>query len=120
MTKNEVVELMKSSRSEHEWNLNCDKVQEAFGGQYPDFWYAEIILSGLLSATSENWEKTKIIMEEARNMMGLIEQIRFDLESFVPCLKDEVEAKNRIISALNEMAKRLAAHENDENHIEEA
>lgn len=37
---------MESSKSETEWNANCEKVKAACGG-YPDFWYHAIILSGL-------------------------------------------------------------------------
>jgi hypothetical protein len=46
MTKQEVIDLMSGSKTEKEWNENCDKVKAAFNG-YPDFWYAEIVLSGI-------------------------------------------------------------------------
>lgn len=46
MTKEEVISLMTSSKNHVEWADNCDKVKEACNG-YPDFWYAEIIASGL-------------------------------------------------------------------------
>jgi len=46
MTEEEVVDLMKSSKSEAEWNTNCDKVKASCDG-YPNFWYSAIILSGL-------------------------------------------------------------------------
>lgn len=51
MNQEEVVELMKSSKSEAEWNANCDKVKKAFGG-YPAFWYGAIVLSGVSSQTA--------------------------------------------------------------------
>lgn len=54
MTQNEVVELMQTSKTEDEWNGNCDKVKKAFGGQYPDFWFSAIILSGVHKRTKEN------------------------------------------------------------------
>ena len=47
MEKNEAIELMKSSKSKEEWNRNCDKVKAANQGFYPEWWYAEIISSGL-------------------------------------------------------------------------
>lgn len=50
MTKQEVIDLMKSSKSEEEWAANCDKVKKEFGG-YPHFWYKSIILSGLAAET---------------------------------------------------------------------
>lgn len=50
MNKNEVITLMKSSKNEEDWDKNCDKVKAACGG-YPDFWYPEIIVSGLCDET---------------------------------------------------------------------
>lgn len=47
MTKQEVIDLMKSSKDEKEWNLNCDTVQKVHNGHYPDYWFSEIISSGL-------------------------------------------------------------------------
>ena len=46
--------LMESSRSEAEWNTNCDKVKKANNG-YPDFWYVTIILGGVLDKTRAKW-----------------------------------------------------------------
>ena len=54
MSIHEVVELMKSSRSEAEWNDNCDRVKRNCGG-YPSWWYETIIMSGLLHETSQTW-----------------------------------------------------------------
>ena len=50
MNEQEVVALMKSSKSEAEWNANCETVQESYG-DYPPFWYSAIILSGLATTT---------------------------------------------------------------------
>jgi len=50
MNQQEVVDLMKSSKNEQEWNDNCDKVKKACGG-YPDFWYPAVIMSGLAKET---------------------------------------------------------------------
>jgi len=36
MNRDEVVNLMKSSKTEKEWTANCDKVRAACGG-YPGF-----------------------------------------------------------------------------------
>lgn len=54
MTVHEVVELMTSSRSEQEWNNNCDKVKKIFNG-YPDFWFSAIIASGVAQCVSASW-----------------------------------------------------------------
>ena len=51
MKEQEVIDLMKSSKSEADWNTNCDTVKKECGGDYPSFWYAEIILSGLMNDT---------------------------------------------------------------------
>ncbi len=49
--KDNVVALMKSSTNEQDWNKNCDAVKQANSGDYPSFWYAAIILSGVCDAT---------------------------------------------------------------------
>ncbi len=56
MQQQDVIDLMLSSKSEAEWNDNCDKVKAEFGG-YPDFWYVTIILDGILgqSKSLNNW-----------------------------------------------------------------
>ncbi|MBT4941675.1 MAG: hypothetical protein HOL80_01015 [Candidatus Magasanikbacteria bacterium] len=54
MTQREVVALMKSSKSEIEWNTNRNKVKKACGG-YPDFWYTAIVLSGVAAETAKNF-----------------------------------------------------------------
>ena len=54
MNKDEVVKLMESSKSESEWNLNCDKVKKACKG-YPDFWYEKVVLSGVMTNTESLW-----------------------------------------------------------------
>jgi hypothetical protein len=50
MTREEATKLMESSKTEQEWNDNCDKVKKAFNG-YPDFWFQDIQLSGLMRKT---------------------------------------------------------------------
>lgn len=54
MTREEVIALMESSRSEAEWNANCDRVQRACSG-YPEFWYEAIVLSGVAERTVAKW-----------------------------------------------------------------
>ena len=55
MTKEEVVALMKSSKSYIGWAKNCDMITRLFGGRVPWFWHDEIIKSGLLEKTKKNW-----------------------------------------------------------------
>lgn len=54
MNKQEVIDLMKSSNSEEEWAINCDRVRKEFSG-YPAFWYKAIILSGLEAETAAKY-----------------------------------------------------------------
>ena len=54
MNQEEVVKLMESSKSEQEWNDNCDKVKKACGG-YPPYWFAAINVSGLAKRVLESF-----------------------------------------------------------------
>ena len=49
MEKHEVIDLMKSSKNEKEWNENCDTVKRNNGGHYTVYWYSEMIASGLIN-----------------------------------------------------------------------
>lgn len=51
MKKEEVLNLMGSSKDSNEWNSNCDKVKAAHNGGYPDYWYTEVVASGLINKT---------------------------------------------------------------------
>ncbi len=55
MTMSEVIDLMKSSRSESEWNANRDHVKRMHDGKYPDYWYGRIMIGGVLSETKAKW-----------------------------------------------------------------
>lgn len=50
MNKQQVIDLMQSSKSEAEWNANCTAVKKACGG-YPSFWHEAIVKSGLMEKT---------------------------------------------------------------------
>jgi hypothetical protein len=54
MSQTDVIEMMQSSRSESEWNANCDKVKTAFEG-YPEWWFTAIVASGVMSRTQLSW-----------------------------------------------------------------
>lgn len=58
MSESEVVTLMESSRSEREWNANCDKVKAACGG-YPEFWWSAIQVSGVAARVQRSWSATE-------------------------------------------------------------
>lgn len=54
MTRQEVIELMNSSKTDKEWDDNCDKVKAAFEG-YPEFWYQDVVMSGLAARVFDSW-----------------------------------------------------------------
>lgn len=54
MNQEAVIKLMESSKSEAEWNANCDKVKAACSG-YPDFWFSAIVMSGLSRRVLESF-----------------------------------------------------------------
>lgn len=56
MTKQEVISLMLNSKSEEDWNNNCDTVKAAHNGQYPSYWFLDIIMGGILNKSKKNWE----------------------------------------------------------------
>ena len=58
MSEEEVVALMKSSRSDDEWNANAARVKAAYGGRYPAFWFPAIMLSGVAEETAQTWGGT--------------------------------------------------------------
>jgi hypothetical protein len=47
--------LMGSSSSKREWNENCAAVKAA-NGDYPEFWFKEVIMSGLASQTAAKFK----------------------------------------------------------------
>lgn len=54
MTKQDVINLMKSSKTGYEWNDNCVIVKKSHNNNYPTYWYKEIILSGIYSEVFYN------------------------------------------------------------------
>lgn len=44
-----VTEHMKKTTSRNDWNIRCDQIKTANGGDYPEFWYETVIASGLYS-----------------------------------------------------------------------
>lgn len=59
MTQDEVMALMESSKSDKEWNDNCEIVKRAHGGGYPDWWFTVMIMDGKISEISSKWESTQ-------------------------------------------------------------
>jgi len=55
MTKQKIIALMESSKSEEEWNANCELVKEKCNG-YPSFWYETIVLSKIAQKVAAKWD----------------------------------------------------------------
>lgn len=47
MTKTEVINLLKTSKNSSDWNSNCEIIKKAHNNGYPNYWFQEVILSGL-------------------------------------------------------------------------
>jgi len=62
MNKQEVIDLMKTSKNGNEWDQNCAKIKAAFGNAYPDYWYSEFISSGLMNKILNNPDADKITL----------------------------------------------------------
>jgi hypothetical protein len=72
MDPQQVIDLMKSSKSGAEWNDNCDKVKKACGG-YPLFWWATIVQSGLMRQVTATWggdDQIRIVVTKDLDLIG--------------------------------------------------
>jgi len=59
MTHNEIVTLMRSSRSPEEWKSNEERVKAHFSGSLPSFWYGLIVQSEVAKKTKASWPKPR-------------------------------------------------------------
>lgn len=49
----ELLNRLRNTKSEQEWNSICDEVKR--NGGYPADWFAKVILSGLASKAQKSW-----------------------------------------------------------------
>ncbi len=54
-TPEKVAGYMRSATSRDDWELRAGDVQDAFGGVYPDFWHATIVVGGVMGSTAFRW-----------------------------------------------------------------
>ena len=54
--KNDVVNYMRESTSEEDWNERCDAVKAANGNEYPGFWFMSIVMSGVAHEVATRWK----------------------------------------------------------------
>lgn len=50
-----VLEALRKTQSETEWNAVCDEVKKANGG-YPGFWFEKVNRSGEMSRVMRTWK----------------------------------------------------------------
>lgn len=55
LTEEELTSL-REARSEQQWNSACDRIKGARQGQYPDDWFARVLMSGLLRRAQSTWK----------------------------------------------------------------
>lgn len=49
------LEKLKNSKSATEWDSICDAVKQIRGGQYPQDWFAKVVLSGVINNAQNSW-----------------------------------------------------------------
>jgi hypothetical protein len=42
------INLLFSCKTYADWRAACDKIKDSHGGDYPEWWYREIVQTGLL------------------------------------------------------------------------
>lgn len=55
MSVEDVVELLELCETEKDWGDVCQMVKDDNGGEYPDFWRKEIMLSGVATRVRARW-----------------------------------------------------------------
>ena len=58
LTPDQVAAFMSSATSAEDWDNKCDLVKEAFGGDYPSFWFQTILQSGVAKRTLAKFGET--------------------------------------------------------------
>lgn len=52
----EELNKLASTKSEAEWNLVCDQIKLARGGQYPPDWWAKVMMTGMAAIIQGSWK----------------------------------------------------------------
>lgn len=55
MSREDILNRLAATKTEAEWNDICDDVKRANAGDYPNWWFSEVILSGLASRKRAHW-----------------------------------------------------------------
>ncbi len=63
MDKQTALAELLNSKDKDAWNATCDRIKAANMGQYPEWWYEEVILTGLIEkALGQGSGQIKIIV----------------------------------------------------------
>lgn len=53
----EEINRLRNCQSETEWNNICDDLKRARNGQYPEDWWAKVMMSGLARDVQARWRR---------------------------------------------------------------
>lgn len=57
--KENALEILESSASKLDWKNACDAIKKANGGNYPSWWYQEVIANRLVHQVSAIWQRRR-------------------------------------------------------------
>lgn len=60
MKRQEVIDIMSAATNMEDWNKRSEAIFRAYDGSRPEFWYQEIITSGLFERKRKEWENQEI------------------------------------------------------------
>mgnify|MGYP003645456666 CR=1 FL=1 len=49
------IKRLKETKNESQWNSVCDDIKAARNGEYPDDWFAVVMIGGLMSEVDAGW-----------------------------------------------------------------
>jgi hypothetical protein len=93
MDKEEVISLMESSKSDNEWNDNCDKVKEAFGGDG----IGGAVRSGNADTARSYTKFVNRLVDEIDNLTGGAYRPALDAYAGPSALRDAAELGQEIV-----------------------
>lgn len=86
MSPEDLVNLMRSSASEEEFNRNVKIVKARFNGDYPPFWFGTMVVSGVTNEIQRTWSKPSATAVSSR--------LSFIATSHKESSDDDIESEN--------------------------
>lgn len=70
MDRNSILKDLRDTKSAQEWNSMCNSIKrwartlpiEERSGQYPAWWYEDVVLSGLAQEVAQSWTSPQPLM----------------------------------------------------------